>query len=349
MTLAGVSPLGRLLIAAASIVAILAGMRAASTIIGPMMLALLITIAWSPGSLWLQKRGWHPTIAALTGIVLGVLVLGLIGVLVWVSLLQLQDKLPTYQVRIEALQVQFRALLANLPFDTSGMLSSKEVSPGALVGYALTAIKKISAMTGKLVVLIVLMAFMMLEGVRYPEKLNAAFSSFPGARERFSRFGSVMRSYITINSIFGLIAAVINTIILFAVGVDFAILWGVLSFLLSFVPNIGFVVALIPPLSLALIEFGMTRALVVAGGYIFVNFLVDNVIKPRFVADSVDMAPIIVVLSLLFWGWLLGPMGALVAVPLSIAAKFLFESFEESRWLARLMSDKGPPLKGEQD
>lgn len=340
MTLTGISPFGRMLLAAASIVAILAGMRAASTILGPMMLALLIAIAWAPGSAWLQSKGWRPSVAALTGIVLGVLVLGLFALLVWASLLQLQGKLPTYQVRIEALQAQVRTMFARLPIDSSQVFSSEALQPGALVGYALTAIRKLSATAGKLIVLIVLMAFMMLEGIRYPGKLNAAFSLFPGAQERFSRFGEVMRSYITINSIFGLIAAVINTALLLALGVDFAFLWGVLSFLLSFVPNIGFVVALVPPAALALIEFGFGRAVFVVGGYTIINFLVDNVIKPRFVAESVDLAPIIVVLSLLFWGWLLGPIGALVAVPLSIAAKFLFESFENSRWLALLMSDK---------
>lgn len=336
----GLSRLTRLLLAAASLVAVLAGMRAASTIIAPVMVALLITIAWTPGSTWLQQRGWNPIVAALTGIVLGVTVLALVGGLVWVSLIQLQDKLPTYQVRLEALQVQFRAMMGNLPFDSSRMLSSAEMSPSALVGYALTAIKKLSATAGKLVVLMVLMAFMMIEGVRYPEKLNNAFAAFPDAHARFSRFGAVLRSYVTVNSIFGLIAAVINTALLLAMGVDFAILWGVLSFLLSFVPNIGFAVALVPPALLALIEFGFGRALGVVGGYVLINFLVDNVVKPRFVAESVDLSPIVVVLSLLFWGWLLGPMGALVAVPLSIAAKFLFESFEESRWVARLMSDK---------
>lgn len=334
------SPLTRLLVAAATVVAVLAGMRAASTIIGPMMIALLITIAWTPGSLWLQRRGWKPTVAALTGIVIGVTVLVLFGILVWISLIQLQDKLPTYQDRIADLQVQLRAQIAKLPFDTAPIFGSAEARPSALVGYAVTGIRKLSATAGKLVVLMVLMAFMMLEGVRYPDKLHSAFASFPEAHDRFSRFVTVLRSYLTVNAIFGLIAAVINTVMLLTLGVDFAILWGVLSFLLSFVPNVGFVVALVPPVALALIEFGFSRALIVLAGYVVVNFLVDNVIKPRFVADSVDLAPIVVVLSLLFWGWLLGPMGALVAVPLSIAAKFLFESFEESRWLAQLMSDR---------
>lgn len=328
-----------MLLAAASAIVILAGLRAASAIVGPMAIALLITIAWAPGSLWLQRHGWKPTVAALTGIVLGVLILGLVGLLVWISLLQLQGKLPTYQNRIETLQVQVRGMLANLPFDTSQIFTSDAVKPGALVGYALTAVKKLSAAAGTMVVLIVLMAFMMLEGIRYPDKLESALKEFPEAKARFERFSSVMRSYVTVNSIFGLIAAAINTVLLLAMGVDFAILWGLVSFLLSFIPNIGFIVALIPPALLALIEFGFGRSLAVIGGYIIINFSVDNVIKPRFVAEHVDLAPIVIVLSLLFWGWLIGPMGALVAVPLSIAAKFLFDSFDDSRWLAKLMSD----------
>jgi predicted PurR-regulated permease PerM len=142
--------------------------------------------------------------------------------------------------------------------------------------------------------------------------------------------------------VFGLAAAVLDIILLLAVGVDFAIFWGVLSFLLSFLPNIGFIIALTPPTMLALIEFGFTRALFVLAGYILINFVMDNIIKPRFVGGRLDLSPLVVVLSLLFWGWLLGPMGALAAVPLSIGARFLFESFEESRWLAHLMSDAGP-------
>jgi len=108
------------------------------------------------------------------------------------------------------------------------------------------------------------------------------------------------------------------------------------------VPNVGFVIALVPPALLALVQFGAGRAALVVAGYVVINFIVDNVIKPRFVGESLDLTPIVVVISLIFWGWLLGPVGALLAVPLSIGAKFLFESFDESRWLAHLMSDRGP-------
>ena len=186
-----------------------------------------------------------------------------------------------------------------------------------------------------------LMAFMMLEAMRFPAKLRKALGSRSDAVERMMKFGEGIRSYVAINAVFGLIAAVMNTILLMALGVDFPILWGVLSFLLSFVPNIGFIIALVPPALLALIEHGFVRPVVVVVSYTMINFVVDNIIKPRFVGATVDLSPLVVVVSLLFWGWLLGPMGALVAVPLSIGLKFFFESFDESQWLAHMMSDAG--------
>ena len=334
--------LSRLLLTTASVVAVLAGMRVAGPIFGPVLVAMVITIAWSPGSEWLRKRGWHPSLAALTGIVLGVLVIGLFVALVWSSLAQLQDKLPGYQPRIEAIQLLIKEKLADLPIDTSRLFSSEVLRPSSIVGYALGLIRNLTETAGNLFLLLLLMAFMMLEAVRYPEKLRVALSHRRGAIERFGAFAKSIRSYVVINAIFGMVVAVLQTILLLALGVDYAILWGVMSFLLSFVPNVGFLIALVPPTLLALVEFGFGRALTVLVGYVVVNSIVDNAIKPRFVGESLDLSPIVVVMSLLFWGWLIGPLGALVAVPLSLALKFFFESFEESRWIAHLMSDARP-------
>jgi AI-2 transport protein TqsA len=339
---ASLTPLGRLLLTLASVVAVLAGMRVAAPVIGPVFIALLITIAWSPGSARLRRHGWHPTVAALTGIVLGVIAMTFFVALVWMSLVQLQDRLPEYQPRVAALQQTITEALAALPIDTSRLFSSETLQPGALVGYALGAIRRLTETAGNLALLVLLMAFMMIEAVRYPEKLRDSLSSSSAAVDRANRFGASMRSYVVINAIFGLIAAVANTALLLALDVDFAVLWGVVSFLLSFVPNVGFLIALVPPAVLALVQFGFARAGMVIGGYVVINFAVDTVIKPRFVGESLDLTPIAVVISLVFWGWLLGPVGALLAVPLSIAAKFLLESFDESRWLAYIMSDRDP-------
>ncbi len=340
-----ISPFGRLLFLCASGVAVLAGMRVAAPVIGPVLIALLMTIAWSPASLWLRKRGWPPTLAALTGILLGVVFIALMVLLVWSSALQLQENLPEYQDRVGALRESVTALLARLPFDTSRILSTESLQPGAIVGRALQLVGGITSTAGGFSLLILIMAFMMIESMRYPQKLFDATEASADANDAESTAGQVdrfvksMRSYIVLNTVFGLIAAVANTLLLFALGVDFALLWGVLSFLLSFLPNIGFVLALVPPALLALLQFGVAKALMVFAGFIVINTIVDNVIKPRFVGESLDLSPAVVVLSLVFWGWLLGPVGALLAVPLSIAVKFLFESFDEARWLAHLMSD----------
>jgi len=335
----GFSPIGRMLVITAAAVAILAGMRAAGPILGPIFVALVITIAWNPGAEWLRKRGFNATVAALAGIVVGVAVVGLVVALVWVSVIQLQDKLPTYQPRIAALQEMLTEKLRVLPIDTSGLLTSDAVKPASLVGYALRFIRQLTQTAGDLVVLVLLMAFMMLEAINFPAKLRSAFASSPATLQSFKGLGESIESYVVINALFGLGAAIVNTTLLLLLGVDFAFLWGVLSFLLSFVPNIGFIIALVPPTLLALIEFGFTRASIVLGGYILINFVSDNVIKPKFVGETIGLSPLVVVLSLLFWAWLLGPLGALVAVPLSIGVKFLFESFEDSKWIARLMSD----------
>ncbi|MDZ4673021.1 MAG: AI-2E family transporter [Gemmatimonadota bacterium] len=337
------SPLGALLVTLGGAVLVLAGMRAAASVVGPLLIALLITIAWSPASAELRRRGWPPTLAALTGIVVSVAALALFAILVWTSLEELQRKLPEYQPRVEAIQASLAQRLATLPFESSHLLSAEILQPGTLVGTALQMIRRLTEAAGTIALLGLLMAFMMIESVRYPEKLQAAFSYSPEARLRVTRFGQSMRSYIVINTIFGLIAAVANTVLLMALGVDFPILWGVISFLLSFVPNIGVLISVVPPALLALLQFGFGRAMGVVVGFIAINFLVDNVLKPRYVGESLNLTPIVVVVSLIFWGWLLGPLGALVAVPLSIALKFLFETFEESRWLANLMSDNNDP------
>ena len=341
------TPLGRILLTLGCAVLVLAGIRAASPVIGPVVLALLFTIAWSPAATWLRNRGVPPAAAALTGIVLGVVVIALFVVLVWSSLGQLQDKLPEYQPRVDAIRQSVAQLLSKLPFDTSLILNAPSLQPGALVGYALRFIRGLTSAAGALSGLVLIMAFLMLEAVRYPQKLKDAIASSGKTAEHLERFGEGIRSYVLINLVFGLIQGALNTAMLLAMGVDFAILWGVASFVLSFLPNVGFILALVPPTLMALVQYGFGRAIGVVLALAAVNVVVDTFIKPRFVGTSLDLSPAVVLLALIFWSWMLGPAGALLAVPLSLAVKYLFESFDETRWLAHLMSDARPTEKGE--
>ncbi len=286
----------------------------------------------------------------------------MIVLLVWASLSQLQDRLPDYQPRVEELRGSVAGLLSRLPFDTSLLLQAEALQPGAVVGHALRFIRGLGSTFGALGVLVLIMSFMMIEAARYPAKarLAAAATVAPdpddimftaelsaprrgtGAIARLDRFGKALRDYVVINTVFGLVAGALNTVLLFALGVDFAVLWGVLSFVLSYLPNIGFLLALVPPATLALIQYGPGRAIAVVAAFIAINFVVDNVVKPRFVGESLDLSPAVVLLSLVFWGWMLGMTGALLAVPLTMAARFLLEGNPGTRWAAVLLSDADP-------
>jgi predicted PurR-regulated permease PerM len=144
--------------------------------------------------------------------------------------------------------------------------------------------------------------------------------------------GKDVRKYVSIVSLSGLIVAVGNTILLFVLGVDFAILWGVLSFFLNFVPNLGFIFSLIPPAMLALIAFGWQKALIVVAGFFIINSVSENVIKTRFMAKGLDVSLLLIIISLLIWTWALGPMGTILGVPLTLVLyRIYMESIKDAQ------------------
>jgi predicted PurR-regulated permease PerM len=140
---------------------------------------------------------------------------------------------------------------------------------------------------------------------------------------RFLAFSTTLRGYIGVRAVLGLAAALINYVVLLILGVDHALLWGVLSFLLSFVPNIGFTLSLVPPMLLALMEGGWVRALIVFITYQVVNTVIDNIIGPRFVGKQMQISALLSFLSVVCWTWVLGPTGAVLAVPLTVLVRDL--------------------------
>jgi predicted PurR-regulated permease PerM len=149
----------------------------------------------------------------------------------------------------------------------------------------------------------------------------------------------------TINVGVGVLAALLNYILLLIVGVEFAVLWAILSFFLSFVPNVGFVLSFVPPAIMALLQFGPLEAGIVVAGYYVVNILVDSVIKPRFIRDELDLSPAVTFFSLLVWGWVLGPIGAILSIPMTMFVQALLESREQTRWMAYLLGDGSKPYE----
>jgi predicted PurR-regulated permease PerM len=154
---------------------------------------------------------------------------------------------------------------------------------------------------------------------------------------RMTGFVDDVKQYVALKTVTSLATGVLIAVWLTLLGVDFALLWGVLAFALNYVPNIGSIIAAIPALMLAMVQFGIVKTLIAAGGYVVVNTVVGSGIEPRLMGRGLGLSTLVVFMSLLFWGWLLGPVGMLLSVPLTITAKIALDSREDTRWLAVLL------------
>ncbi len=334
-----VSPVYRYITFAAAWVIVLAGMKAMGGIVVSLLLSALLAVALSPLQSWLIKKGLPSWAALILTVIVGILILvGLVTIMV-VGLVQFGTALPEYSDQIDSLTSDLNGQLATYNIDVEETLSGLEIDTGKVVE---TSVSFVSGLLGALTdvgLVIVIIAFMLVEALDLPGKLKVVRPMMGDATvSRWSRSVDHMRQYLTLTALVGAGAGVLDTIFLWIIGVPFPVLWGVLSFLFSFIPNVGFLLALIPPTILALLEFGWPMAIVVIVGYIIINGLFDNVIKPKFMGEGLNLSVMLVFVSLIFWGFILGPLGAILAIPLTVLVKeLLVEADDKWSWIGILM------------
>ena len=333
----------RILVGAAAVIVVIAGMRTAAPLVVQIFLASLLAIL-SAGPTAALKRQGLPTGVAVLLVIAGMVAAGVVvGSLIGTSLAELTRVFPTYQSRLDAQLTTALSWLGergmNLPdggitdlFDAGAMLSA--------VGQIMAGVRGL--VTNGAVILL-LVVFMLLEASSFPDKLRAAWGQDSGALTGFQQFSESVKRYLIIKSIMSAATGISVTLLLLVTGVDFPILWGFLAFFLNFVPNIGSVIAAIPPVFLALVQFGLGRALVVALGFLVVNIFWRNLIEPRVMGRGVGLSPLVIFLSLIFWAWVLGPVGMVLSVPLTMILKIAFESSPHTRRLAILLGPRVPP------
>jgi AI-2 transport protein TqsA len=225
--------------------------------------------------------------------------------------------------------------------DTAGLAVTKLFDTNAamkLVAKGLNSLGKVVT-NGLLILMIVI--FMLIEASSLPVKLHTIFGHEENSLENFDKFINTVKQYMAIKTWVSLLTGLAVFIWLVILGVDYAVLWGLLAFFLNYVPNIGSIIAAIPAVLLALIQFGFVKSIIVASGFVVINLLVGNVIEPRFMGRGLGLSTLVVFLSLIFWGWVLGPVGMLLSVPLTMTAKIALDSREETRWIAILL---GPEI-----
>lgn len=337
----GLSPTLRVLLGLATTVVVLIGMRLGSEVIGPLALAAVIVIICHPVRYPCERWGWPRWLATTAVILVAYAVLIVMALMLGYAGAQFASLVVDYSGDLRRTVDDVGALLASLGIDAQvSDAATSMMTPSAII-------RTITAFGGNLLGLVTALffvctyvLFMAADGARYG---RAAVDFGPSAAPKLDRFGSFnsgVRRYYVVNAVFGLIVAVIDGLALWALGIPAPVVWGILAFVTNFVPNIGFVLGLIPPMLLALVVGGWPLMLAVIAVYCVVNVVLQVLVQPMFVSDAVNLSLTLSFFSVLFWTFVIGPLGAILSIPLTLLARALIlENDPDARWLRWLTGD----------
>jgi predicted PurR-regulated permease PerM len=325
----------------AAVVIIIAGMRAAAGILAPTLLALVLTVLVHPLRFWLDR--WMPSWAASLVCIIAVYALVVaMSLAVLVSVARFATLLPQYtdelDDRIDSLTKALKS--AGIDQEQINKVASS-FDLGQLSGFIGNLLGDLMGLVSNLFFILALVLFMTMDGGSFPRQLERARAAKPAIIDALSDFAHGTRRYLGVSTVFGLIVAVLDTIALAILDVPAPVLWGLLAFITNYIPNIGFVIGLIPPAILALLEGGPSLMLAVIAVYCVLNVVIQTVIQPKVVGDTVGLSTTLSFVSLIFWTWVIGPLGALLAIPLSLLAKaLLIDADPATGWVRGLISNK---------
>ena len=336
------------LLAAAAFVVVVAGLKAASALVNPFLLAVFIAVISTPLIFWLEARR-IPRGVALFAVILAVVgVLFGLSVVVGASVNDFTNDLPRYTERLKgqfgSLVETLRGLGIDLPQDRDGVLD--HVNPAWVLELAGQLFNGFGVVLANAFLILLTVVFILLEAASFSGKLYAIARNAHLTRASVDAFTGTVRRYLAIKSLMSLGTGAAVWIWLTLLGVDYPVLWGLLAFLLNYVPNIGSIIAAVPAVLLALVQLGPAAAAWSAAGYFAINVVFGNVLEPRFMGRGVGLSPLVVFLSLIFWGWVLGPVGMFLSVPLTITAKIALAASDETRWAAVLLGTGGEAASG---
>ena len=324
----------------AAIVIIIAGIREASAILIPFLLAVFIAVIGGPSAFWLKRKG-VPSSLAVLAVVLVILGIGTgMGAVLSTSLNGFYQQMDSYKASLNQQMDALFTWLKGMGIHLDWGLLKEVINPGEAMQLVATLLAGFGGVLTNAFLITLTVVFILLEASGFPAKLRAAMKDPKASFPAFEQFTHAVKSYLVIKTVVSLATGVAAALWVFLLGLDFPLLWGLLAFLFNYVPTIGSIVAAVPAMLLALVQLGPFPALLVAVGYLCINFIFGSLIEPRFMGHGLGLSTLVVFLSLVFWGWVLGPVGMLLSVPLTMTAKIGLGSREETRWLAILLGSE---------
>lgn len=329
-------------ILAAAVVVVAFGLSAARPVVSVVLLAGFLAVTTAPLVLWLKRRRVPTLFAVFAGLAVDAAAIFAVGLVFAGAVTQLGARQELYQTRIAELFEGTAQWLQSYGIETSKELIPGLSNPGELVDILGATLKSALSILSRLVLVLFVVAFMLVEATTLRGKLRQVFSD----RKELTALHDAMhevKGFLVVKLGTSATTGVAVGLWCKYLGVDLALLWGVIAFLLNFIPTVGSIIAAVPPVFLALILHGPGTALAVMGGYLVVNALIGSLLEPRLLGDALGLSPLVVFLSMLAWGYLLGPVGALLSGPLTMFLKNYLLHTEDLQWVAVLL---GPAPEG---
>lgn len=324
-------PIIQYLVGAASLVVLIAGLKLGAGPINQILLAFLLTMCIMPLPEWLIKKGVPKSLSIVISLFV-ILVGGFaITTMLASSIANIMDKIPEYQERLSVIYNDLQEFAASNNLDISALIQKANISPDKIIGITGKFLSGLTGVISSSFIIAMLIAFMIIELISYQVDLKKGKRNEALHLKWLTGMGGDLRKYVNITALTGVITAVMNFVFLLIMGVDFAFLWAFLSFLMNFIPNIGFIISVLPPALIALLMLGGWQAVVVFLGFWLINAIVENVIRPIFMKESLNISLVTTFLSLLIWGWILGMTGAVIGVPLTMVVMKLYKDLTMGR------------------
>ncbi len=320
----GLAPATRTLLTLAAFVVTLAGVHAAGGFLAPIILAVVLVIICHPLRIPLERRGWKPWMATTAVIVCVYLILAILVAMLVFAGIRFADLVQSYSDELQASLKELTTWLASIGVDqdTASSITSG-INPSQVIGAAQSVGSAVLGIAGSFFFVLAYVIFMGVDAARYDRGRSAFMATKSDILERATIFNRGVRSYFVVSATFGAIVAVIDGFALYLLGVPAAVVWAILAFVTNFIPNIGFIIGLIPPMVLGFVVGGWQLALAVLVVYCVVNVTLQVMVQPRFVSDAVNITLTLSFVSVVFWTFIIGPLGAILAVPMTLLTRAL--------------------------
>jgi predicted PurR-regulated permease PerM len=336
-------PGARFLVVLGGAVVVIAGLRAGKPILLPSAVALFLASLAVPIMLWLQRRHVPAPIAILLAVLVEVAIFGGIILIASQSVADFQGRLPSYVERFQVLLDEWIAALQARGLPAAEYFSGEFFSSENVMAFVQGALSQVATFVSNTFLVFLILVFMLAEASIFPKKFRAVFDEGEHDLGRFSKITSEVLDYLAIKTMVSLATGLCIGLWAWVMGLDFPIILGLVGFLLNYVPTIGSIIAAVPAVLLALLQgSGPGATVLVMLGYVVINVIFGNLLEPNLQGRRLGLSTLVVILSLMFWAWAWGPVGALLAVPLTMVVKIMLENTEDLRWVAVLLDRQAP-------